>query len=211
MGDLNIYQKLLAIQARLKAPKTQYNKFGDFYYRSLEDILEAAKPLLVKNNLTLILSDEPVVVGDRFYIKATAVLMDAEKPDDSIKATSYAREAETKKKMDDSQVTVATSSYARKNCLNGLFAIDDTKDADSDKRMQGEPAASLMTKAQIEKVKSLARDWYPEKCGLEEIKAVANALGVSARTTTATEFETIWKAAFESQFKDALNTLGLNK
>lgn len=117
---------LKKIQKELKAPKNQYNSFGKYKYRSCEDILEAVKPLL--NNATLIINDEMVVIGERYYIKATATLTEADK---SISATAYAREPEEKKGMDSAQITGATSSYARKYALNGLFLIDDTKDADT--------------------------------------------------------------------------------
>lgn len=128
---MNIYEKLMAIQGRLRAPKNQYNSFGKYHYRSLEDISEAVKPLLSEVKATLTISDEPVIIGDRIYIKATARFTDAEDSTQFITSTAYARESLTKKGMDDSQITGATSSYARKHCLNGLFCIDDNKDADS--------------------------------------------------------------------------------
>ena len=118
-------------QAELKAPKNQYNSFGKYNYRSCEDILEAAKPICRKHNLVLLLTDKPVCIGERYYIEATAQLYDTES-DLFLEATASAREADTKKGMDDSQVTGTASSYARKYALNGLFNIDDTKDADTD-------------------------------------------------------------------------------
>lgn len=127
--DKKFLDKLSAIQMELKAPKGQYNSFGKYSYRSCEDILEAVKPLLSKNGLTLLLTDEPVAVGNRVYIKATARLIGGE---DNIEVTAYAREPEDKKGMDTSQVTGTASSYARKYALNGLFLIDDEKDADTD-------------------------------------------------------------------------------
>ena len=122
-------EKLIHIQSRLKAPKGNYNSFGKYKYRSCEDILEAAKPLLAEEGLTLILSDEIEQIGDRYYVRATASLYD-----ESLVTTvsAYAREEETKKGADASQITGAASSYARKYALNGLFLIDDTKDADTD-------------------------------------------------------------------------------
>ena len=114
----------------LKAPKSQYNKFGGYNYRSTEDILQAVKPLLKKDNDHLSLSDEPIMVGDWHYIKATATFTD--KNDKTTVSTGYAREAANKKGMDDSQITGTASSYARKYALNGLFLIDDNKDADTD-------------------------------------------------------------------------------
>lgn len=126
---MNIYEKLLDIQQELKAPKNQYNSFGKYHYRSCEDILEGVKPLLDKNKAILTLTDELMQVGERYYIKATAQLIDVEKGE-SIESTAFARESETKKGMDLSQITGSASSYARKYALNGLFCIDDTKDAD---------------------------------------------------------------------------------
>jgi hypothetical protein len=122
-----IYEELSRIQKELKAPKGQFNKFGNYKYRSCEDILEAVKPLLGKCCLTI--SDDIVLIGDRFYVKATAKL--ALSNDDYIENSALAREALDKKGMDESQITGASSSYARKYALNGLFAIDDTKDADA--------------------------------------------------------------------------------
>ena len=118
-------------QAELKAPKNQYNSFGKYNYRSCEDILEAAKPINKKHGLVLLLTDKPVCIGQRYYIEATARLHDIES-EQFIEATASAREADTKKGMDDSQVTGTASSYARKYALNGLYNIDDTKDADTD-------------------------------------------------------------------------------
>ena len=118
-------------QAELKAPKNQYNSFGKYNYRSCEDILEAAKPINKKYGLVLLLTDKPVFIGQRYYIEATARLYDIES-EQFIEATASAREADTKKGMDDSQVTGTASSYARKYALNGLYNIDDTKDADTD-------------------------------------------------------------------------------
>ena len=118
-------------QAELKAPKNQYNSFGKYNYRSCEDILESAKPINKKHGLVLLLTDKPVCIGQRYYIEATARLYDIES-EQFIEATASAREADTKKGMDDSQVTGTASSYARKYALNGLYNIDDTKDADTD-------------------------------------------------------------------------------
>ena len=126
---MNVYEKLIAIQSELKAPKSQYNSFGKYAYRNCEDILEALKPLLKEHKSTVYISDEIVTVLERFYIKATVTFIDAE-TGESITNTAYAREEESKKGMDGSQVTGASSSYARKYALNGMFAIDDTKDSD---------------------------------------------------------------------------------
>ena len=126
MSDL--HKKLVEVQFELKAPKGQYNNFGKYSYRNCEDILEAVKPLLKDKGLSIVLSDTPEIIGGRFYIKATATLSDGET---TIQTTAYAREEESKKGMDGSQVTGASSSYARKYALNGLFAIDDNKDSDT--------------------------------------------------------------------------------
>ncbi|NVF41887.1 ERF family protein [Escherichia coli] len=123
----DLYNKLWTIQQTLNAPKNQRNNFGGYNYRSAEDILEAVKPLL--QNVTLMVSDEIVLIGDRYYVKATATLSDGE---DSISATAFAREEKEQKGMTAGQLTGATSSYARKYALNGLFCIDDAKDLDTD-------------------------------------------------------------------------------
>ena len=127
---MKVHEKLQQIQTELKAPKGQFNKFGNYAYRSCEDILEALKPLLAKHQATVTLSDEMVEVGGRVYVKATATFTDAESGE-SVQTTGYAREAIDKKGQDDSQITGSTSSYARKYTLNGMFCIDDTKDADA--------------------------------------------------------------------------------
>jgi hypothetical protein len=124
MNDLT--NKLATIQQKLKAPKGQMNKFGGYKYRSCEDILEAIKPLL--GDLVLTISDDIVEVGGRVYVKATVSLSSGS---GNVSTTAFARESETKKGMDESQITGAASSYARKYALNGLFCIDDTKDADA--------------------------------------------------------------------------------
>ena len=125
---MSLYDKLGAVQSALKAPKGQENKFGGYRYRSCEDILEAVKPLLAENGLALTISDEVVMVGERYYIRATAMLTDG---DQVHSVTAQAREPESRKGMDEAQVTGSSSSYARKYALNGLFCIDDTKDPDA--------------------------------------------------------------------------------
>lgn len=127
---MTIYEKLAKIQSTLKAPKSQYNAYAKFYYRSCEDILEALKPLLAEAKATLTIGDELELIGNRYYVKATVRFIDLEN-DAQIMNTAYAREDDTKKGMDGSQVTGASSTYARKYALNGLFCIDDTKDADA--------------------------------------------------------------------------------
>ena len=123
--------KLVNIQAELKAPKNQVNSFGKYKYRSAEDIIEAVKPILFKYQTALLISDEIVQVADRVYVKATAMLIDETNEELPIKVYGWAREEEVKKGMDAAQITGSASSYARKYALNGLFAIDDTRDADS--------------------------------------------------------------------------------
>lgn len=124
-------KELIRIQNELKAPKGQYNSFGKYSYRSCEDILEAVKPLLSSYDCILTLSDEITLVGERYYVKATAILMNG--ASEKVEVTAYAREEADKKGMDGSQITGAASSYARKYALNGLFCIDDTKDSDTTK------------------------------------------------------------------------------
>lgn len=128
---MNIYEKLLKAQVELKAPKGQYNSFGKYKYRSCEDILEALKPVLDKFKLTLFIKDDVIEVNTRNYVKATIILVNTEKPDEIIETSALAREEETKKGQDGSQITGTSSSYARKYALNGLFLIDDTKDNDT--------------------------------------------------------------------------------
>jgi hypothetical protein len=137
MSDL--LAKLGIIQNNLKAPKSLRNNFGNYNYRSAESILEAVKPLIAEHKLVLLISDEVVAVEDRVYVKAKVELFDAEADSPSIMTYGYAREEETKKGMDQSQITGAASSYARKYALNGLFAIDDGVDADSQNKHGKEP------------------------------------------------------------------------
>lgn len=135
---MTIKEKLQVIQTELKAPKNQYNKFGDYNYRSCEDILEGIKPLLEKTKTALTISDEIMAIGSRYYIKATATLHDLES-DGVFENTAYAREPDSRPKMDEAQVTGSSSSYARKYALNGLFCIDDTKDPDATNKHGKEP------------------------------------------------------------------------
>ena len=150
---MSVYEKLMNIQSELKAPKGQRNSFGNYNYRSCEDILEAVKPLLAKHQAALTISDTIELIGTRFYVKATAKLVDVV-DGTMIENTAYARESESKRGMDDSQLTGATSSYARKYCLNCLFAIDDTKDADTNeyheqqKKQEAKPAKPAEKPAQ---------------------------------------------------------------
>ena len=127
---MGIYEKLLTVQQKLKAAKGHYSDFGNYYYRSCEDITEAVKPLLMEAKAVLLLTDEVVTVGGRIYVKAVARLMDVES-DGVVEVCGYAREAESRPKFDVAQLTGTASSYARKYALNGLFALDDAKDADA--------------------------------------------------------------------------------
>lgn len=145
------------VQYNLKAPKGQTNTFGHYNYRSCEDILEAVKPLLHEAGLTLTLSDDVIAVGNRIYVKATATVTNGT---DSVSNTAFAREAETKKGMDDSQITGTASSYARKYALNGLFCIDDTRDADTDeyqRRTQSKQSQSIPCELCHQPIKSMAK------------------------------------------------------
>lgn len=129
---MSLIEKLLAVQAELKAPKGQYNSFGKYKYRSCEDILEAVKPILKKHGASITITDDLEQIGNRIYVKATARFWDAAPSGGCIDNTAFAREPDTKKGMDESQITGTASSYARKYALNGLLLIDDTKDADTD-------------------------------------------------------------------------------
>lgn len=139
-------KELITIQSELKAPKSQFNKFGGYKYRKAEDILEAVKPLLNKQKCTLTITDDIVMVGNRIYVKATATIKNEKGECET--TTGWAREEETKKGMDGSQITGASSSYARKYALNGLFAIDDN--ADSDTTNDGQQAAQQQTQTQTQ-------------------------------------------------------------
>lgn len=150
MEKKRVLEKLLFIQQELKAPKGQYNSFGKYKYRSCEDILEAVKPLCVKHDAALTITDELVLIGDRFYVAAHARLYDCE-TGDFHEVQAFAREPDDKKGMDSSQVTGTASSYARKYALNGLFCIDDTKDADTDEyKAQTEKAVKKPTNAEMD-------------------------------------------------------------
>ena len=147
-------KELINIQSELKAPKSQYNSFGKYQYRNAEDILEAVKPLLKKNNCHLTITDEIVLIGDRYYVKATAEITNGT---EVVVTSALAREEESKKGMDSAQLTGATSSYARKYALNGLFCIDDTKDSDynnqGDKGDKGGQESTKQVPAPVKEVK----------------------------------------------------------
>nr|DAO61030.1 MAG TPA: ERF superfamily protein [Caudoviricetes sp.] len=175
---MKLHEKLLAIQTKLKAPKGQYNSFGKYSYRSAEDILEAVKPLNAEQGLLLTITDEIKEVGGRIYVVATATVSDGT---DELKVSAFAREPENKKGMDESQITGATSSYARKYALNGLYAIDDNKDADTNEHKQQQDNAPKKQPAQKQQQKQQQEQGFTEQ-ELHELveKYVRNieALGV---------------------------------
>ena len=168
---MSIYKKLNDIQAGLAAPKNQTNTFGGYNYRSCESILEALKPHLKKHELTLTLTDDIISIGDRVYVKATAKLIDADGKS-VVEASAFARESLSKKGMDDSQITGAASSYARKYALNGMFCIDDTKDADAtNDHGKTEGKGQPSPKPEYETI---------TKESLATLQAMLDALGVSS-------------------------------
>lgn len=166
----NIYAALSEVQATLKAPKGQYNTFGKYHYRSAEDIVEAVKPVLAKNGLVMTIQDAIELIGERFYVRATATLHLISDPAKTVVATGYAREEDNKKGMDGSQITGAASSYARKYALNGLFNIDDTKDADTDEHR------NVQENAPAESIAEPVVEREPEESPLDQLKRQVNAL-----------------------------------
>ena len=165
---MNVYEKLLAVQSELNAPKKHHNGFGNYNYRKAEDILEAAKPLAAKYKAMVVCSDTLEFVEGRHYIKATASFINAE-DGQQVTTTAYAREEESKKGMDGSQVTGASSSYARKYALNGLLAIDDTQDSDTTNDgqqaqrpapRQTKPAAPALAPAPSDKIAGMSKEAY---------------------------------------------------
>ena len=168
---LNVWQKLNRVQVELKAPKSQWNIFGKYYYRSCEDILEGLKTLLEKYNVAILLSDSVEQVGERYYLVAEAEFVDCE-TGDSIKKYGRAREEEAKKGMDSSQITGSASSYARKYALNGLFAIDDTKDSDATNN-----GSQSNTQAQ-----KSSNDYTINQNQLKRLYAIASKKGFNSET-----------------------------
>jgi predicted acyl esterase len=187
-------KELIEIQKELKAPKGQYNSFGKYKYRSAEDILEAVKPLLHKNKCQLTLSDEIELIGDRYYVKATAKITNGE---EAFWTSAYAREDLEKKGMDGAQITGTASSYARKYALNGLFCIDDTKDADTDEyanqqKQEEKPSKKKTTSAK----KTSSRD---------ELVAYCESNGIDMKQVAS--FYDLSREATEEQFANALKEL----
>lgn len=191
---MKIYSELSRIQQELKAPKSLYNKFGNYYYRNAEGILEAVKPLL--NGLSLIVNDEPVMIGERYYIKATVTLTDGE---ESVSAVAYAREDADKKGMDGCQLTGACSSYARKYALNALLMIDDAKDSDDDSLSPKNPANEKKpdTKQPVTTAKTLPTETPVRKFLTNCLIALREKRGISAEANNKlfkTQFDTLVKA-----------------
>lgn len=208
-ATMKIYEQLSTIQTTLKAPKGRYNSFGKYAYRSAEDILEAVKPICKQNECTLTVSDDVVQVGERYYIKATATL--ANDHGETISTQAFAREDEDKKGMDGSQITGTASSYARKYALNGLFCIDDTKDADTEenaRERQGrakktECNAEEKTNPEAEKLAARAMCQRVVKAYCQSHKAdeesawgiIANTIGKASKDFTKEDWEKARKIA----------------
>lgn len=152
-------KELIAIQSELKVPKSQFNKFGGYKYRKAEDILEAVKPLLAKQKCTLIITDDVILIGNRIYVKATATIKNEKGECET--TTGWAREEETKKGMDGSQITGASSSYARKYALNGLFAIDDNADSDTTNDGQHQEAQQQTQTQQTAAQQTASSQYHP--------------------------------------------------
>lgn len=182
---------LLQIQEELKAPKNQYNNFGKYNYRSTEDILSAVKPLLAKYGDDLHLSDEPVLIGDWHYIKATATFID--KDQKKTTATGYAREPLKKRGMDESQITGTSSSYARKYALNGLFLIDDTKDADTNEYQSQNNNRRPQSPVQR----------HPQQPGPYVAKGRGQSQQLASQSQTNTASQTVTNS-LEEKYKDAV-------
>ena len=179
--ELSLQESLVAIQSVLKAPKNQYNSFGKYKYRSAEDILEAVKPLLAEHNVVLNMSDRIELIGTRYYLVCAAKVI---KGEEEIMSEGRAREDESKKGMDGAQVTGTSSSYARKYALNGLFCIDDTKDADTDEYAKQQQAAPQ----QAAKPAQPAPQPYPELDLEQALVAEAEASNAQSRA----ELTAIW-------------------
>ena len=168
-----LYKKMQEIQTHLKAPKNLYNSFGKYNYRNAEGICEAVKPLLAEHGLILTLSDELVAVGERYYVKATATI--CSNAEEKLSVSAFARESFDKKGMDDSQITGTASSYARKYALNGLFLLDDTKDADTDEYSnENNRKMETVSKEQLEELKQLCKEADREESYIAKSMGVKN-------------------------------------
>ena len=189
---MSVYKKLIEVQSKLKAPKNQYNSFGKYSYRNCEDILEALKPILKEVGATIIISDEVVPVNERYYVKATVKFIDTE-TGEVVEASANAREEDNKKGMDSSQLTGSTSSYARKYALNGLFAIDDTKDSDftnTHDKEDKKKTLEVISEAQAKRMYMLAKGKDPDV-----IKQILSNAGFNAsRDITKDKYNAICEA-----------------
>ena len=189
---MSVYKKLIEVQTKLKAPKSQYNSFGKYSYRNCEDILEALKPILKEVGATIIISDEVVPVNERYYVKATVKFVDTE-TGEVVEASANAREEDNKKGMDSSQLTGSTSSYARKYALNGLFAIDDTKDSDftnTHDKEDKKKTLEVISEAQAKRMYMLAKGKDPDI-----IKQILSNAGFNAsRDITKDKYNAICEA-----------------
>ena len=189
---MSVYKKLIEVQSKLKAPKNQYNSFGKYSYRNCEDILEALKPILKEVGATIIISDEVVSVNERYYVKATVKFIDTE-TGEVVEASANAREEDNKKGMDSSQLTGSTSSYARKYALNGLFAIDDTKDSDftnTHDKEDKKKTLEVISEAQAKRMYMLAKGKDPDV-----IKQILSNAGLNAsRDITKDKYNAICEA-----------------
>ena len=187
---MSVYKKLIEVQTKLKAPKNQYNSFGKYSYRNCEDILEALKPILHEVGATIIISDEVVSVNERYYVKATVKFIDTE-TGEVVEASANAREEDNKKGMDSSQLTGSTSSYARKYALNGLFAIDDTKDSDfTNTHDKEKKTLEVISEAQAKRMYMLAKGKDPDV-----IKQILSNAGFNAsRDITKDKYNAICEA-----------------
>lgn len=192
---MSLHSNLSAIQSELNVPKGRDNKFGGFKYRSCEDILDAVKPLLKKHNCVLTITDDIVMLGTRFYVKATATVSVVGSKDESLSVSALAREVETKTKMDEAQITGAASSYARKYALNGLFCIDDTKDADTMDNTKA--SGALPYKTPHDPTGPTPKPVEKKKPTLEMVNASM------AKCTVPSEVETTWNSAMKYAWTDA--------
>ncbi|MCR1506075.1 ERF family protein [Clostridioides difficile] len=199
METNNVYIKLVNIQSTLKAPKSQFNSFGKYNYRSCEDILEGLKPILKEEKALVVLDDNIVQIGNRFYVEATATLIDAE-TGEKISVKALAREDETKKGMDLAQVTGSVSSYARKYALNGLFCIDDTKDSDATNKHGNEQKKKEVNESELNTLYSLGESIEKDKNRVDS--EVYKKFGKLAVDLTKQEYEKVlngYKSILEKQ------------
>lgn len=208
--ELTLYEKLSKIQQELKVPKSKFNSYANFKYRSLEDILEAVKPLLKKYGLFMYIEDKPVCIGGRYWIRATVYIRDIENTQFG-KQNGYAREAESKTKMDDAQVTGMASTYARKYALNGLFLIDDTQDPDD-----LEPESPKAKKPEIKETKkgdevlaSRLRIKIKNALFVEDLEALKQEIADAGGTLTKEQFQSVVDEAKKkkAQLKDEFSNI----